>query len=56
MTEKKILTLCHKGECCPTVEKIGGKIKIVFDDDTNTMTVGQFRILLARGGELIKEV
>ncbi len=55
MPEKtKILTLCNEGKCCPVVERTENqKIKITFDDDTNTMTIGQFRILLARGAELI---
>ena len=52
---EKVLTLCHEDKCCPVIEKVGDKIKIVFDDNTNTMTVGQFRILLAKGEKWLEE-
>lgn len=51
--EPKILTLCEKGQCCPKVFMDGNKIKFKFDDNTNTMTIEQFRILLERGREIL---
>lgn len=55
MSEKaKILTLCSKGECCPTVERIDeNTLRFKFDDETNTMTLEQFRVLLDRYTEII---
>lgn len=56
-TEGKTLTLCpncDKCDSCPVVENLDGTIAITDDDnDTITMTTDQFKVLIARGDEII---